>query len=88
MTLDRDRVFNGPMKYMMPISGTGNKVLAYDTSSNHKDNNVDNAILQAQIKNCLRLVSLPLSKSEKLAVLSFFTLTRLQGITGNQKHKE
>jgi hypothetical protein len=49
MTLDREEVFNCPMKFVMPNSGAGNKVSGYDTSSNNKDH-IDNAITQAQME--------------------------------------
>jgi hypothetical protein len=50
--LDRDKVFDCPMKYATPDSGAGgSKVSGYDTSSNDEDNAIkDDAIMQVQLE--------------------------------------
>ena len=52
VTLDRDEVFDCPMKYVTPNSGAGDsKVSGYDTSSDDEDDAIeDDAITQVQME--------------------------------------
>jgi hypothetical protein len=80
MTLDRYEIFDFPIKHVTPNSGAGDKVSGYDTSTDDEDN-VEGAITQVQMEELSLVDEFTTPKSERLAVASFLTLSRLQAIT-------